>query len=43
MGSLFGSVVEQLAKISDLWLYIEPVHLQRPIKGVPPDCRFSVE
>ena len=39
MGSPFGSVVEQLAKISDLWLYIEPVHLQRPIKGVPPDCR----
>jgi len=36
---LSAQELEQLAKISDLWLYIEPVHLQRPIKGVPPDGR----
>jgi hypothetical protein len=36
---LSAQQLEQLAKISDLWLIIEPVHLLAPIKGVPPDGR----
>jgi hypothetical protein len=36
---LSAQQLAQLAKISDLWLIIEPVHLLAPIKGVPPDGR----
>jgi len=31
---LSAQQLEQLAKISDLWLIIEPVHLLPPIKGL---------
>ena len=36
---LSAQMLEQLAKISNLWLIIAPEHLLQPIKGVPSDGR----